>query len=232
MVQLMLNRGKHFCARSILRSSPGAKEDRETDVAGQRGRSLRQERHGRTPLFRRLRRALARERRASSACIPTGEFIERFDFERGPSRRQFLEASSRLGVLASFPALACSAKHPEPSGGPRIAVVGAGVAGLTAAYRLGQAGLGTPVFDSWNSGAGRMLTARGMWADQQLTELGGELIDTGHGALRGLAERTGPQARSDCKLPVAVSDKTPGSLMSGVLDAELVEAFRPVAVRL
>ncbi|HTV19476.1 MAG TPA: FAD-dependent oxidoreductase [Polyangiaceae bacterium] len=138
-----------------------------------------------------------------------------------------------MSTLASFPALACSAKHPEPSGGPRIAVVGAGIAGLTAAYRLGQAGLSAKVFDSWNRVGGRMFTARGMWADEQLTELGGELIDTDHDALRGLAEELG--------LTLDPILESPGSgirqdtwFFDGrlVTDAAIVEAFRPVAVRL
>src|SRR5262245_22449107 len=117
---------------------------------------------GRTPLFRRVRRALALARGANSSSMPTREYVDRFFSERAQSRRQFLRAGATLSTLASFPSLACSAKHPEPSGGPRIAIVGAGIAGLTAAYRLGQAGLGTKVFDSWNRVGGRMFTARGM----------------------------------------------------------------------
>jgi monoamine oxidase len=78
-----------------------------------------------------------------------------------------------------------------------------------------------------------MFTARGRWADHQLTELGAELIDTGHDALRGLAEELGLRL-----VPIL---ETPGSgicqdtwFFDGrrVSDAELVEAFRPVAVRL
>lgn len=138
-----------------------------------------------------------------------------------------------MSTLASFPALACSAKHPEASGGPRIAVVGAGIAGLTAAYRLGQAGLRTKVFDSWNRVGGRMFTARGMWADGQLTELGGELIDTGHAALRGLAEELGLTLDPILETPESgIRQDTwffDGRL---VPDAAIVEAFRPVAARL
>jgi monoamine oxidase len=146
---------------------------------------------GRTPLFRRVRRALALARGANSSSMPTGECVDRFIFERAQSRRQFLRASATLSTLASFPALACSVRHPVSSGAPRIAVIGAGIAGLTAAYRLGRAGLSTQVFDSWNRVGGRMFTARGKWTDEQLTELGGELIDTGHHALRRLAEELG-----------------------------------------
>jgi monoamine oxidase len=188
---------------------------------------------GRTPLFRRLRRALALARGANSSSMPTDDYVDRFFFERAQSRRQFLKTGATLSTLGSFPVLACSAKHPEPSGGPRIAVIGAGIAGLTAAYRLGQAGLSSTVFDSWNRVGGRMFTARGMWADEQLTELGGELIDTDHGALRGLAEELGLALDPILEAPGSgIRQDTwffDGRLVS---DAEIVAAFRPVAVRL
>jgi monoamine oxidase len=189
---------------------------------------------GRTPLFRRLHRALAMARSANSSRVDTKEHVERLLFERALSRRRFLELGASLSTLASLPAFSgCSAKHPEPSGGPRIAIIGAGVAGLTAAYRLAQRGLAAKVFDSWNRVGGRMFTARNMWADNQLTELGGELIDTDHASLRGLAEELGltldpilETAGSGIRQDTWYFD---GRIVS---DAEIVEAFRPVAVRL
>jgi monoamine oxidase len=188
---------------------------------------------GRTPLFRRLRRALKMARGANDGDLGTKEYIDGIAFERIVSRRRFLELGTSLGALATLPSLACSAKHPEALGGPRIAIIGAGIAGLTVAYRLARAGLRTQVFDSWNRVGGRMLTARNQWADGQLTELGGELIDTEHVALRGLAAELG--------LTLDPILETPGSgvrqdtwFFEGriVSDAEIVEAFRPVAGRL
>jgi monoamine oxidase len=188
---------------------------------------------GRTQLFRRLRRALALARGANAGGIATREYVERSAFERALSRRRFLEAGASLTALATVPAFACSARHPQSVGAPRIAIVGAGIAGLTLAYRLGQAGVRTKVFDSWNRVGGRMFTARGKWSDGQLTELGGELIDTEHVALRGLVTELG--------LTLDPILETPGNgvrqdswFFDGRLlsDAEIVEAFRPVAPRL
>jgi monoamine oxidase len=188
---------------------------------------------GRTPLFRRLRRALKMARGANDGSLDTKEYVDRMAFERAVSRRRFLELGTTLGALATVPSLACAAKHPEALGGPRIAIIGAGIAGLTVAYRLARAGLRTQVFDSWNRVGGRMLTARNPWADGQLTELGGELIDTEHAALRGLATELG--------LTLDPILETPGSgirqdtwFFGGriVSDVEIVEAFRPVAARL
>ncbi len=172
-------------------------------------------------------------RGANSSDVGTKEYVERVLFERALSRRRFLELGASVGVAAGFPALGCSAKHPQATGGPRIAIIGAGVAGLTAAYRLGQRGLNAKVFDSWNRVGGRMFTARGMWADGQLTELGGELIDTDHESLRGLAEELG--LTLDPILEVEDSGIRQDTwFFDGriVTDAEIVDAFRPVATRL
>jgi monoamine oxidase len=62
----------------------------------------------------------------------------------------------------------------------RIVVVGAGLAGLHAAWRLEQAGLDVQVYESSKRIGGRMYTGRGLFPNDQTCELGGELIDTNH----------------------------------------------------
>jgi len=78
-----------------------------------------------------------------------------------------------------------------------------------------------------------MFTARDRWADQQLTELGGELIDTQHTVLRGLADELG--LRLDAILePSGNGVRQDTWFFDGrlVADAEIVDAFRPIAPRL
>jgi monoamine oxidase len=70
-------------------------------------------------------------------------------------------------------------------------VVGAGLAGLTCAYRLKQGGVRADVYEASDRVGGRCWTGRGAFADGQIYERGGELIDTGHDALRGLAKELG-----------------------------------------
>ena len=78
--------------------------------------------------------------------------------------------------------------------GVRVAVIGAGLAGTTAAYRLARSGVQVRLFEARDRIGGRCWTARG-FADGQTAEHGGEFIDTRHVHLRGLAARTRPAAR-------------------------------------
>ena len=73
--------------------------------------------------------------------------------------------------------------------GPRIVIVGAGLAGLSCAYRLGRRGLGgsVSVYEANPERlGGRCWTARD-FADGQTAEHGGEFIDSRHKRIRALA---------------------------------------------
>jgi monoamine oxidase len=74
---------------------------------------------------------------------------------------------------------------------PRIMVIGAGLAGLTCAYRLKQAGYTAQVYEASDRLGGRCWTIRGAFAEGQIAEHGGELIDQGHNAFRNLAHELG-----------------------------------------
>jgi monoamine oxidase len=74
---------------------------------------------------------------------------------------------------------------------PRVVVVGAGLAGLTCAFRLRQAGYAADVHEASSRVGGRCWTGRGVFADGQTYEHGGELIDQGHAQIRNLAQELG-----------------------------------------
>ena len=89
------------------------------------------------------------------------------------------------------PVARAAAVGPAATNGPRVVVVGAGLAGLTAAYRLRQAGIVASVVEASDRVGGRCWTIRGAFSDGQLAEHGGELIDQGHTAIRQLAQELG-----------------------------------------
>lgn len=68
----------------------------------------------------------------------------------------------------------------------RIAIIGAGLSGLTVAYRLSQQGYKPIVFEASRRIGGRCLT--GTFPNGQIYEHGGELIDTRHTSILSLME--------------------------------------------
>jgi len=99
-------------------------------------------------------------------------------------RRTVLRGAAGI-VLASAAPLAGLAAT------ARIAVVGAGLAGLTAARALRKAGLNPDVYEGSTRIGGRCYSARGIFSDGQVAEHGGEFIDTDHKEIRDLARDLG-----------------------------------------
>lgn len=74
---------------------------------------------------------------------------------------------------------------------PRVAIVGAGIAGLSAALQLHDGGLAATVYEASNRIGGRMHSEAAYWSDGQHTEWCGAMIDTHHAHMHGLAHRFG-----------------------------------------
>ncbi|MBY0488325.1 MAG: FAD-dependent oxidoreductase [Gemmatimonadaceae bacterium] len=148
----------------------------------------------RTPLLRSLADLVATTAATSSTATPTPAP----DAGRW-SRRRFIEASGisagalltacRASDLAS-PADASTASTPTAIREERIVIVGAGLAGLTCAWRLKQQGIMATVFEANTRLGGRCWTNRSTFAPQQ-AEHGGELIDQAHTTIRQLAQDLG-----------------------------------------
>ena len=110
------------------------------------------------------------------------------------TRRDFLRGAGAAGAVGAASlilpgGLRSSAKAAGPP--PRIVIVGAGLAGLTAAYRLKQAGYNAQVHEASTRVGGRCWTLRGAFLEGQIAEHGGELIDTGHLEIKHLAQEFG-----------------------------------------
>lgn len=139
-----------------------------------------------TPIFRMLKR-VAKE----AANAYEKENLE----HNGYSRRKFLKGAAVLTASAAVPSFVWNfdALAAKASSGSRIAIVGGGLAGLTCAYRLKQAGLDSKIYEASNRLGGRCWTIRNYFEEGQIAEHGGELIDQGHKQVRQLAQELGLQ---------------------------------------
>ncbi len=104
---------------------------------------------------------------------------------RRPSRRDFLKAGGAVAAATALPRTTRAFSGPAP----RIAIVGGGIAGLNAALTLLDAGYATTVFEASGRIGGRMHSDTTSWVNGQTTEHCGELIDSSHKTIHGLAKR-------------------------------------------
>lgn len=145
----------------------------------------------RTVLVDLLRRAARLAGQARASGEPLDEAFAR-DRERrvDRARRRFLHQGA--GVSAGLLLAACAPPlRRSEERGHEVAVVGAGIAGLSCAHRLRQAGVGVKLYEAQERVGGRIWSLRGHFADRQVCELGGELIDSGHARMRALAAELG-----------------------------------------
>lgn len=190
----------------------------------------------RTPLFRLIRRSLRLAQVSLRTGMPADEAVERWRAAPKVSRRYFLGASA--ATAAGMALTGCKLRgvpgstSSKAKGAGEVLVLGAGIAGLTAAYRLHQQNVPVRVLEAQDRVGGRMFSQRGYFPDNQVIELGGELIDSNHEALRALAQELG--------LTLDDFDEDDRKLARDVWffegqrrsDAEVVEAFRPIAAKI
>jgi len=138
----------------------------------------------------------------------TGEPVDEVFERRELSRRDFLARSSGAALSAAVPLTlfgGCAhsgARDADVSrielrfdragpSAPRVAIIGGGLAGVTCAYRLRQAGIASTIYEAGGGLGGRTWTLRGFFEQGQTAENGGEFISTEHVATRKLAAELG-----------------------------------------
>ena len=125
----------------------------------------------RSPLFRLLLRLLAKHQTQQKNQSRT---INR-------SRRRFMAGAAAGAALTPLTQMnAALAKIPGNRKPERIAIVGGGIAGLNAAYQLQKAGIKARVYEASHRLGGRIYTRTNAVAEDLLTELGAEFINTDH----------------------------------------------------
>jgi monoamine oxidase len=185
----------------------------------------------RSPLFHLLRTTLNRSWAAAASPDRTLDGWAEAVARGSVTRRQFLRTSGLAAAGLSLGSCATARGSAGPPGSEEVLIVGGGIAGLTAAWRLTQAGVPVRVLEAQDRTGGRMYSIRGHFPDDQVAELGGELIDTGHAAIRGLAR----------ELEIELDDLHAGETMDPewwwfegrrIGEAELLAAWAPVAARI
>jgi monoamine oxidase len=111
----------------------------------------------------------------------------------GLTRRQIVAGAA--GAAAAFglgmPLIGCGGGGDGGRSRGRVVVVGAGLAGLTAAYELDRKGWEVTVLEARDRVGGRCRTFRRELRFGQVAEAGGEFIDGGHESMRGYAKSFG-----------------------------------------
>lgn len=181
----------------------------------------------RSPLFQDVQRTLRIASWLGKTGSGTGEAIERIEAARWDRRRFLKTAVAAVAGASVTPVFKMAARGPHT---PKIVIVGAGTAGLVCAYRLQQRGITARVIEASSRPGGRMFSLRNFFPDNQLTELGGEYIDSGHATMRGLVKEFG------LTLNDLGSDEEPEGAHAYYFDNRLlpvdgsfIDMFRPVA---
>jgi monoamine oxidase len=182
----------------------------------------------RHPLFRELKHTLQLATRLEIDRIPTAEGLERRASAQARfTRRRFLQGAGLAAGALFVPRFS----RPAHAADENIVIVGAGIAGLTCAYRLQQRGVQARIIEASTRVGGRMYSLRNAFPDGQKTELGAEFIDSDHHALRSLARELGLEL-----VDLAYADTLSGNTFAfdGKIikhDNHLIDAFRPLAAK-
>src|ERR1700734_457954 len=118
---------------------------------------------------------------AEQLPLQSGESCEEHNTAQGISRREFMRAAGMAALSVSVGRYARAAKP-----GSSCIVVGAGLAGLSAAYRLNKAGWKVTVLEARDRPGGRVWSHRFSEAPELVCEMGGEWIGNDHTSIRNL----------------------------------------------
>ncbi len=191
-----------------------------------------------TPLLSSIRRALGLAMEAEKSGLSTDEFMDIEMEKRLIDRRRFLKntggALVALGIsnylLSCQNAPKTGAEKPAP---PRIAIIGAGMAGLNALHNLKKAGIEATIYESSGRTSGRIFSVQEAMGPGTWAEFGAEFIDTNHADMWALAkefeiELIDYAQESEAKL------KTEAFYFEGKLRSlkEVVKEFRKFAPKL
>ncbi|PZO08166.1 MAG: amine oxidase [Lysobacteraceae bacterium] len=180
---------------------------------------------------------LLRMARLSERCDGTGENAQeaighadahspgRRDFGKGVLAATTTAAAWALtsGAMAAPKGSRLTPIRPRLSG--NVAIVGAGLAGLSCATELARVGIYTRVYEAADRVGGRCASLRGVFPGQ-VVERGGEFINSSHHTLIGYARELGLALEDYSTFPGSASYYFGGQKYS---EAQVVEEYRAFA---
>lgn len=184
----------------------------------------------RAKLIASLRQAYKITKASLETGIPTDEIID--ILEQKTTRRRLIYGG--LGLASAISTVTWHGGSDSAAFGriPKVLIVGAGIAGLVAGYRLTQAGVPVDIVEARNRIGGRIHTLQNAVGTSIPVELGGEFIDTKHTSLRSLAIELG---LTIADLYTADQDLKEGTLYyqgRKILDQEILPLFIPLAQKI
>jgi monoamine oxidase len=146
--------------------------------------------------MRSSQRLFALHEQADQTGVPVPEILGAAEVRR--TRREVLIGAGAVAgaALAGSPAYAFARRLSQARAQPRIAIVGAGLAGLRCAHMLWTQSHGRRVSSvvyeaNPDRAGGRCWTLRDFFANELTTEHGGSFLNSGQTHVRGLAKRLG-----------------------------------------
>jgi monoamine oxidase len=152
------------------------------------------------------------------------------------SRRKFLRYSAlatastiATTTIAELPRLEEAWSRSQP----KVAIVGAGIAGLNAAYQLKKLGITATVYEAKSYVGGR-IQSRAIVGDQLINDLGGSFVNTDHDDILDLVEELGLELFDRVEDAARADFPETAYYFNGrVLSGEaLVDVLRPLADQL
>lgn len=181
----------------------------------------------RSPLYRSFVR-IFRQACAANGGHGSGRRSPRF------GRRRFLNYAALAGGGAIAATVWPRVQAVWGDTPPTVAIIGGGLAGLTAAYHLQKAGILATVYEAKSRPGGRVRSVTHAVGPNLTVELGAELINTDHADLLALVDDLGLTLYS--RLDELTQSAWPESAYyfegTAWTEETLVEAFRPMAAQL
>ena len=139
----------------------------------------------RSPLMRALQRLAREHAEASRRGVEVAKVREEWA-AASLERRRFLQG---VGAAAGAALISGSRTAKAANSKPKIAIVGAGIAGLNAALTLQDAGFASTIYELSDRIGGRMHSDTTTWRNHQKSEWCGEFIDSDNPTMMSLAKR-------------------------------------------